>query len=103
MWLLIVHCLFGAASQPASQLGVFPPSDAAVFADKPDVAELKRYVAARPGSPLAPRARLLIGLEQLKAGVYDEAASYLEQAKADLPEISDVVVRKWAEALVGAG
>ncbi len=107
--MLLLLPLLVLTAQPASQASSQPVepggflSDAPLFTDKVDVAKLKRYLSARPSSPLAPRARLLIGLEQLRAGAFEEAAQYLQIARKELPEIADVVTRRLADAFYGAG
>jgi soluble lytic murein transglycosylase len=80
---------------PAPDLAIY--SDAVLFRE-----HVGAYLQARAQSPLAPRARLLLGLNLLKRGQAQEAASLLESTLGQLPEIDDFVAYELAEALYQA-
>ncbi len=73
-------------------------SDALLFRDHAGIEELRGYLQSRSASPLAPRARLLLGLNLLRRGDAEGAIEPLQNTLGQLSEIDDFVSYELGEA-----
>lgn len=97
--MVLILPLLWVLAAPVPDLALY--SDAILFREHVGVDELRAYLQARTQSPLAPRARLLLGLNLLRRGQAQEAATVLESTQ--LPDIDDFVQYELSDAYYQSG